>query len=694
MYKIRYWQEKIVTWKQYSNKGYSAFASLGKKIKIGVLAVTTLATVTPVQAETQAQESKETEGEGKTLEEISVTATMAPLTEMQQARIVTLLTREEIQQAGIQSVNDLLKLTSGVDVRQRGGFGIQTDISIDGGTFDQITLLLNGINISNPHTGHLAADLPLSTYDIERIEILQGASSRVYGGSSFGGCINIVTRKDTLNNISVKAEGGSFATIQADGRASLKLNQVANRVSTGGGRSNGGTDNSQWKKTQLYYQGDFTHKAFTLNWQFGFSKKNYGANTFYSAAYPNQYERNERYMLSVSAETKNRVHFTPSVYWNRTYDNFELIHGTRFGENFHQTDVYGLKLGGYLNWLAGKTAFGTEIRNEGILSTNLGKQLDEAQFSNVRGHKDIVYNHKDNRTNLSYSLEHNILLDKWTLSMGVIANMNTAINHRFYFYPGADMSVRPSPNWKIYVSYNNGFRLPTFTDLYYKSPTLDGNTNLKSEENHSVQLGTQYTRPGVSGMLRIFYNRGRHMIDWVMYNAADIYHSTNFNLDNMGVQTEMKVDFKKITHKDIWIRNFSVSYTFMHQQRHDRIQIYKSNYALEYLKHKLVVCINHKIYKHLTATWNLRWQDRMGAYILYQNATNTGRLLPYKPYATLDMKVQWTERFYSIYLQGTNITNCKYYDMGNVPQPGIWILAGAQFHFDKLHAHIRARKKY
>ncbi|MBR4758447.1 MAG: TonB-dependent receptor, partial [Bacteroidaceae bacterium] len=175
---------------------------------------------------------------------------------------------------------------------------------------------------------------------------------------------------------------------------------------------------------------------------------------------------------------------------------------------------------------------------------------------------------------------------------------------------------------------------------------------------------------------------------------TDIYHSTNFNLDNMGVQTEMKVDFKKITHKDIWIRNFSVSYTFMHQQRHDRIQIYKSNYALEYLKHKLVVCINHKIYKHLTATWNLRWQDRMGTYILYQNATNTGRLLPYKPYTTLDMKIQWAERFYSIYLQGTNITNCKYYDMGNVPQSGIWILAGAQFHFDKLHAHIRARKKY
>ncbi|MBP5380192.1 MAG: TonB-dependent receptor [Bacteroidaceae bacterium] len=693
MLKKQYQKENIITWKQYSNKGYSAFASLGKKIRIGVLAVTTLATVTPVQAETQALETKETEGEGKTLEEVSVTATMAPLTEIQQARIVTLLTREEIQQAGIQSVNDLLKLTSGVDVRQRGGFGIQTDISIDGGTFDQITLLLNGINISNPHTGHLAADLPLSPDDIERIEILQGASSRVYGGSSFGGCINIVTRKDTINNISARAEGGSFVTFQADGRGCLKLKQVANRISTGGGRSNGGTDNSQWKKAQLYYQGDFSHEAFTLDWQFGFSKKNYGANTFYSAAYPNQYERNERYTMSVSAETKNKIHFTPSVYWNRTYDNFELIHGKRFGENFHQTDVYGLKLGGYLNWRAGKTAFGTEIRNEGILSTNLGKQLDEAQYSHVRGNKDIFYDHKDNRTNISYCLEHNILLQKWTLSMGVVANMNTAIQHRFYFYPGADMSVRPAPNWTIYASYNNGFRLPTFTDLYYKSPTLNGNTDLKSEENHSVQLGTQYTRAGSSGTLRVFYHRGRHMIDWVMYNATDIYHATNFNLDNMGVQAETKLNFEKMTHKDIWLKNLSVSYTFMHQKRHDHTLIYKSNYALEYLRHKLVVSMSHKIYSRLTATWHLRWQDRMGAYLLYQNATNTGKLTPYKPYVTLDMKIQWTERLYTLYLQGTNITNCKYYDMGNVPQPSIWILAGAQIHIDKLHTHIRAKNR-
>ena len=167
-------QEKgcaAVTWKQYSNKGWSAFASLGRQVRIGVLAVSTLATVTPVQAEIERAESKTIDGEGEKLEEIQVTGTMAPLTQLQSARIVAVLSREDIEAAGVQSTNDLLKLASGVDVRQRGGFGIQTDISIDGGTFDQITLLLNGVNISNPHTGHFSADLPVSVSDIERIEI-------------------------------------------------------------------------------------------------------------------------------------------------------------------------------------------------------------------------------------------------------------------------------------------------------------------------------------------------------------------------------------------------------------------------------------------------------------------------------------------------------------------------------------------
>ncbi|MBR1787732.1 MAG: TonB-dependent receptor [Bacteroidaceae bacterium] len=681
----------VVTWKQYSNKGYSAFASLGRLIRIGVLSVSTLLSVTPVEAETSRMASKALDDDDtQTLREVSVSGTMAPLTQLQSARIVTVLTRQDIEQAGVQSVNDLFKLASGVDVRQRGGFGIQTDISIDGGTFDQITLLLNGTSISNPHTGHLAADLPVNLSDIERIEILEGADSRVYGGSAFGGCINIVTRQETQNHIVGGAEGGMFGTVQGDTRVSLKYGHVGNRLSIGGGRTKGDPDNSDWRKVQLYYQGDYTHESFDLKWQFGFSKKNYGANTFYSAAYPDQYERNERYLTSVGAETKGRFHFTPQIWWNRTYDNFELVRGERFGENFHQVDVYGVKLGGYFNWCGGRTALGTEIRHEGILSTNLGKPTEEKEYVEVHGGRDIFYTHKDNRTNVSYNLEHNILLDHWTLSAGVIANMNTSVDHRFRLYPGVDIAYRPTKNWKLYASYSKGFRLPSFTDLYYKSPTLSGNVGLRPEINHSTQVGVRYSLPGFQATLRGFYHRGQDMIDWVMYTADDIYHSTSFNLDNMGVQAEAKINFKQLLKKDLYIRSLSVGYTYIHQHRRDDKVIYKSNYALEYLRHKFVASLNHKIISRLEATWSLRWQDRMGQYIDYtgtyidsvtgflRGSTN-GELVNYKPYATLDLKIQWTEPHWNAYIQGTNITNHRYYDLGNIRQPGIWVLAGARF---------------
>lgn len=664
-----------VTWKRFSGKGYSAFASLRRQVCIGVLSVATLSSAAQKENAVVSDTTRihtQVSDEETRMDEVTVSGTMAPLTELQQARMVSVLTRTDIEQSGAQSINDLLKLASGVDVRQRGGFGIQTDISIDGGIFDQITLLLNGVNINNPQTGHLTADLPVSISDIERIEILEGAASRVYGGQSFGGAINIVTRRDGKNQLEAGAEGGMHGTAQADARLQWLHGRLANRLSGGGGRSDGGTENSDWRKGQVYYQGDWENHQMALTWQFGFSGKSYGANTFYSAAYPNQYERNERYLLSVGAETKGRFHFTPSFYWQRNYDNFELKRGERFGENFHQSQVYGAKLGGFFNWIAGRTAIGAEIRHEGILSSNLGRDLDSARFIPVTGEDAVYYTRQDERTTISYNVEHNILLRQWTVSLGLMGCTTPSMDNRHRFYPGADISYRPGGGWRIYASYNNGYRLPSFTELYYKSPTHEGNRTLQPEENHSMQLGAQWQGHGIKAQLRAFYHRGSGVIDWVMYHPQDTYHSTSFRLDNMGLQASLRMDFPTLMHSNTWVRNVDVSYTYIHQNRDDAAPIYKSNYALEYLRHKFVANLHHRIFNRLSATWSLRWQDRMGSYV------SQGQTFAYEPYVTLDAKVQWTAPTYQIYVQTSNLTNRHYYDLGNVPQPGTWLMAGAR----------------
>ena len=160
---------------------------------------------------------------------------------------------DDIQRAEAASVNDLLKLATGVDVRQRGGFGVQTDISINGGTFDQITILLNGVNISSPQTGHNAADFPVSLSDIERIEVLEGASARVFGSSAFNGAINIVTRPDRESCVRLSAEGGSFGSFGGDFGVSLLTGNVSQKLSGGYTQSDGGTKNSDFKRAPCHH---------------------------------------------------------------------------------------------------------------------------------------------------------------------------------------------------------------------------------------------------------------------------------------------------------------------------------------------------------------------------------------------------------------------------------------------------------
>jgi len=112
--------------------------------------------------------------------------------------MVTVLSREDIKAAPVQSVNDLLKYAVGVDVRQKGALGALTDVSIRGGNSEQITVLLNGINICDAQTAHNTFDFPVDISEIERIEVLEGPAGRVYGTSSLLGAINIVTKDSPL----------------------------------------------------------------------------------------------------------------------------------------------------------------------------------------------------------------------------------------------------------------------------------------------------------------------------------------------------------------------------------------------------------------------------------------------------------------------------------------------------------------
>ena len=702
MYKPIFNQRKALRFRQFIRKGYALFACLGRVVTIGVLSVATLesasAATDDISTKTEKTSDDEQTDKEATLDEVEITGSRAPLALGQAARMVTVLSREEIQAAPVQSINDLLKMAVGVDVRQRGPIGAQTDVSIRGGTSEQITILLNGINICDPQTGHNAFDLPCDVMDIERIEVLEGPAGRVYGTSSLVGAINVVTRRNEKGEMSneklgmsnekwegaARLEGGSYGYLSAAGRIALtsSLSPLTSQLSASYTRSDGyqraksGALNSDYSGGKVYYQGGYDTKDIRIDWHAGLSTKGFGSNTFYSAKFDEQYEKTTKLFTAVQGDVRCKMYeargntyelvFRPAIYWNRSHDRFELIRGSedKVPFNYHRTDVFGINLNSYFDWQLGRTAVGAEFRNEDIVSGNLGEPLNKS--IPISG-TDRDYLYGLNRTNLSFHLEHNILLRNFTLSAGFIAIKNTWNQMPFTIYPGIDASYRIGDHWKVYASYNESLRMPSFTELYYSVGGHKADKYLKPEELRAVEGGVKYSSRGVNVKASVFHHHAKNMIDWVMdtREADPIWQSVNHTKVNT-LGEELSASFLT-SHS-----SFLISYCHLHQSK-DQQAYLQSQYSLEYLRHKVTSQLTIRPMEKLEVTVGYRFQDRMGTY-----TSTEGEVKSYHPYSVVDGKVTWKTDTYSIYIEGNNLTGHRYVDYGNVPQPGAWVIAGVK----------------
>ena len=689
MYKPLFNQRQALRFRQFSRKGYALFACLGRVVTIGVLSVATQQTALAASDEnrvadgstlsTTAADSLSTDKE-VTLDDLEVTGSRVPLALGQAVRMVTVLSREDIQAAPVQSINDLLKYAVGVDVRQRGPLGAQTDIGIRGGTSEQMAVLLNGINCCDPQTGHNAFDLPCDISDIVRIEVLEGPAGRVYGTSSLAGAINIVTKNPSLtpsegneSHAQARLEGGSFGYLSAAARISLpsfsKMTAVGSSLSASYMRSDGyqrskaGALNSDYRGGKAYYQGDYHHDDFNLWWHAGVSTKGWGSNTFYSAKYDEQYERTTKWYVALQGETKGRLHLHPAVYWNRSYDRFELIRGSedKIPFNHHRTDIFGINLNGYFDWSLGRTALGAEFRNEDIVSGNLGEPLH---------HPHGTYKFGLNRSNLSFHLEHNILLKRFTLSAGMVAVKNTWNEMPFTIYPGIDASYRIGRHWKLYVSYNSSLRMPSFTELYYSVGGHRADKYLKPEELKAIEGGVKFQSEGLTAQVALYHHHLRNMIDWVMNprDVSPLWRSVNHTkVNSIGVETSALLNLEQLLH---WQRSWcSVAYSYIDQQKDEGQFLTQSK--LEYLRHKLVVQLQMSLISRLDLGVKYRLQKRTGTY-----TTTNGEITPYRTYDVVDTRLAWNDESYKLYVEVNNLFGRHYIDYGNVPQPGVWLTVG------------------
>lgn len=706
-------QGAAFTFRRFGRKGYSLFAVMGREVKVGVLSVATLTAAAPCLAAGSASVHRpvlNTDDEVPTVEteqqlsEAQSTASRAPMAAALAARPVMTLSREQLAAAGVTSLNDVLKLCAGIDVRQRGAFGVQSDISINGGTFDQITILINGASNNNPRTGHQTAIYPLNLSDIERIEVLEGAASRVLGTQAFSGAINIVTRQGKERQ--VQLSGGSHGTLIAEARVAHR-HELAPRQSLSWSlsqsyqRSDGAVANSDFKGGKTFAQVRYDAPLLRLDGQLGLNLLDFGANTFYSAKYPNQWERTRQLNLTLRGETRGRIRLTPQLSWVRSTDNFQLIRGTATAENFHRGDVLTAGLNAWTHWSLGRSAIGAEVREELVYSTNLGYPLPLAEQLPIGGHPYVkdekglrvdaqghkaFYDKRVSRTNFSYFAEHNILLPQWTVSLGLMAQHHSSYGHALRFYPGVDVAYRPAAGWRIFASWNKALRLPTFTDLFYNSPTHKAGSNIRPEENTSLRLGVDVRPlPSLALTASVLYGEGSDLLDWVKLTASDEkYTSVNLaQLRTYGLSCSALWNAQQQLGPRQPLQQLRVDYAWLTQSSSHTQGIYKSLYALEYLRHKFTAQLDHRIYRRLGASWTLRLQERNGAYEVFDPTTHksTGQLAPYGTQLLLDARLHWKSTRYTFYLDVHNATNHRYFDIANVEQPGRTFLLGASYRF-------------
>lgn len=685
MYKPILNKRSVLKFTHFSNRGYSLFAVLGKEVIIGVLSVATLQHATAHNVSNEAlQTSSDSTVTNKQvmLDEVSVTGTRAPLTVSQQARMVTVLSREDIQVAPVQSVNDLLKYAVGVDVRQKGALGALTDMSIRGGNSEQITVLLNGINICDAQTAHNTFDFPVDISEIERIEVLEGPAGRVYGTSSLLGAINIVTKTPPSSSLSARIEGGSYGYLAAGARANIAQGRWNNQLSGSFTRSDGylrnkaNRLNADYKTSKAFYQGNYNDSQIAVRWHAGMSVKDFGANTFYAAKYDDQFEHTFKTFTALQAENKQgKFHIRPSIYWNRSMDRFELFRGApqKYAYNYHRTDVYGVNLNAYFDWSLGRTAFGAELRHEELVSTNLGEKLERPHH--IHG-TDRDYTNGINRTNLQFVLEHNIILSRFTLSAGVIAVKNSQADMNMRVYPGIDASYRVGNAWKVYASYNTSLRMPSFTELFYSVGGHKADKHLKPEELSALEAGLKYNARGISGKTSIFYNQQKNLIDWISdgtldANGSPLWKSVNFGRINVvGVEASLSFDCRTLMPSQRFLKQFSLAYCYLNQNEKEHKGI-TSKYVLEYVKNKMVANLQLNLWRNLDLGLNYRLLHRMGGYIDTNNQRHN-----YATYGILDARLSWNTGKWTAFAAANNLLNRTYVDYGNVPQPGTWITAG------------------
>ena len=697
-------KQQGIRFRQFSHKAYAAFCSLHREVTIGrvaaymtdlemlksgksiaVSALLLFSGIAAVEAdEGVPKDSVPLEAQQLSLQEVLVVSHKAEVNS-EAYRLITQVSQAEIEALPIQTVADILQYLPGVDVRTRGANGAQADISMRGGTFDQVLVLLNGVPLSDFHTGHYALNIPVSTEMIERVEVLQGTSANLHG--AFSGAINIVTKQAVSrqpSDVRLKLTAGMNGLVNPEVAASIQKDEALFNLSAEYSRAEGyyaprptekeatACRNSDFQLANIYFQTRWRG----LDVQAGAQWKDAGLGMGYGFGSQDQFDATRTAFASGRYEHRwGAWRLDAQAAYRANYDRYEWHRDQRLYGNFHFAQTASAALSAHYASKIGTTSFGVSVRNENMHSTNLGDTINpDGQVPNVADFPladvrvlDLIKG--GNRFHTNYYAEQTFYYAGLSASIGINGTYNTQFGH--HLGGEANIGYEFKKAGTIYVNANRSLRMPTFTDLYYNAGNQLGNRNLKPEEAWLLSVGYKGNlsslpcgegRGGVISFSADWYYRwGKNIIDWV-YVPTDTKRP--FHAENQQQVNATGLELSLAYRLNEWLRCVSVDYAYTYLDLD--LKEAGSRY-LDYLSHKLAIHLEHGIYKGLGASWTVRFQKREGQ---YNNAE--GEVADYQPVWLLDGSVYWQNQYLRVSADCTNMTNTRYYDYGGILQPGAW----------------------
>ncbi|HVO52654.1 MAG TPA: TonB-dependent receptor [Thermoanaerobaculia bacterium] len=428
--------------------------------------------------------------------------------------VVRIVTRAEIDALpGAHTLPDVLRTVLGVDVRSRGP-GAQADVSIRGAGGSGTLVLVDGQAVNDPQSGHFSFDVDVPVAAIERIEVLAGPGSAVWGPGPIGGAVNVVTRGGDLGRAAVQLEGRYAHGTQSLDQGGVRLAvRVAEPVTVGvdwwRAETSGFADGTDAATNTLRVSGRWDTGKGPVTLGLGIAQSAFG--TSWDAGLPNGRESTRTRTAALAGSlVLGTFTLTPSVSFRAHHgDDFVDAADPELAGTASDTVTGTARIAAARAALGGAIAFGAEGGRDSVSSATLG--------DHARGRGAVF---------VEFARPWDVAAPgAGGFRAGLRADAIEGYGSRVSPYAGATWRIVPALGLR--ASFGTAFRAPTFSELYANSPSAAGNAALEPETAWTADAGLTWAAGPLDLDAGYFHRKATDAIHFVASASDPVFRALN-----------------------------------------------------------------------------------------------------------------------------------------------------------------------